>query len=222
MRPVVLPPPRPVLHPMRDVAGATTSVRELPGHRRRVTIDHQPLRGITPKMLLWWFENIGGTMPYGGGRLASYLAWHPLDHIRWELARPAPGGGAAEGARFRIVEAFGRRPEYAVDTVERVERLDHTGIRLVRRVAGVPVFELSHTWSACDHGAHYVSVMEVGARSRLFAPVNRHLTRRVLPRDMVEAWVRHNVEEVGLLEHLLPVAYAERSPSSSASRLARA
>jgi hypothetical protein len=30
-----------------------------------------------------------------------------------------------------------------------------------------------------------------------------------MPRPMLEAWLRHNVEEVGQLEHILPGLYAE-------------
>jgi hypothetical protein len=46
-------------------------------------------------------------------------------------------------------------------------------------------------------------VIDVGARSRLLAPLNRALCRR-FPDDMLRAWVRHNIEEVGQLEYLLP------------------
>jgi len=204
MRRLPVPAPRRIIHPLRAVTSAVVSVQELPNDRRRVTIDHQPLNGVTPDMLLWWFENIAGTMPYDDGVVDRYLVWHPVDHIRWELARPSPGGGAQEGARFRIVEAFGARPEYYVDSVERVEKLDETGIRLVRRVLGVKVFELSHTWSRCDGHTHYVSVMEIGAVTRVFGLLNRYLTRSLFPARMADAWIVHNVEEVGLLEHILP------------------
>jgi hypothetical protein len=53
------------------IAGSTPAARtetarvgfeRLPGRRRRVTIDHRPLAGTTPNMLLWWFRNIGGSM----------------------------------------------------------------------------------------------------------------------------------------------------------------
>jgi len=194
---------RPVLYPLRPVQTATVRFTDAPHHRRRVTIDHQPLAGVTPGMLLDWFTHLGETMTYGGVVIDRYLAWHPIDHIRWELARPAPGGGAAEGARFRIVEAFGGRPEFTVDVVDRVEKLDETGIRLVQRVAGVPVFQLEHTWSAGPDGVHYVSVMDVGGRSPLLAPVNRLLCRRFSDQTL-RAWVKHNIEEVGQLEYLLP------------------
>jgi hypothetical protein len=194
---------RPVLYPLRRVETATVRFTAGPHARRRATIDHQPLADVTPEMLFDWFTKLGGTMSYGGEVIDRYLAWHPIDHIRWELARPAPGGGAAEGARFRIVEAFGGRPEFHVDVVDRVEKLDETGIRLVQRVAGVAVFQLEHTWSAGSDGVHYISVMDIGARSPLFALVNRLLCRRFSD-EMLRAWVKHNIEEVGQLEYLLP------------------
>lgn len=209
---------RPMLYPLRMVDTAKVRYASFPHHRRRVTIDHRPVPGVTPAMLLDWFTHIGDTMRYGDEVIARYLAWHPIDHIRWELAKPAPGGGAAEGARFRIVEAFGGRPEFHVDVVDRVEKLDETGIRLVQRLAGVVIFALEHTWSAGSDGAHYVSVMDVGARSALMAPVNRVLRRR-LPDDMLAAWVKHNIEEVGRLAYLLPaLASGEPEPSQRAQR----
>lgn len=206
---------RRVVHPLRSLDTATVRYTAARYGRRRVTIDHRPLRDVTPDMLLDWFTHLGGTMDYGGAVIDRYLAWHPIDHIRWELARPAPGGGAAEGARFRIVEAFGGRPEYRVDVVDRVEKLDETGIRLVQRIAGVIVFSLEHTWSPGSDGTHYVSVLDVGARSVLLAPVNRALHRR-FPDHMVRAWVRHNVEEVGQLEFLLPALSGEAKPAQRA------
>ena len=68
-------------------------------------------------MLLDWFTHLDGTILCGGVVTDRYLAWHPLDHIRWELARPALGGGPGEGARFLIVDQFGGRPEYRIDVV---------------------------------------------------------------------------------------------------------
>jgi len=200
-------PPVPLLFPLRPVDESRVSMREMPHRRLRLTIDHEPLAGLTPEMLLWWFRHIGGTMPYAGRQAPRYSVWHPLDHIRWELARPAPGGGAGEGARFRIVEDFGADPAKHIDTIDRVEKLDRTGIRLVKRVAGVPVFQLEHTWSAADGGVHYVSVLDLGGRSALAAPVNRWLRARVFRPGMERAWLKHNIEEVGLLEHFLPDLY---------------
>lgn len=208
---------RPVLYPLRPVESATVHYLDAPHRRRRVTIDHRPLPGITPAMLLDWFTHLGETMQYGGAVVDRYLAWHPIDHIGWELARPAPKGGAAEGARFRMVEAFAGRPEYRIDEVARVEKLDETGIRLVKRICGVPVFALEHTWSAGVDGAHYVTVMDLGVRSAALSPVNRVVCQR-FPDHKVKAWVKHNIEEVGQLEHLIPQLAASTEPATARHR----
>ncbi|MDX1882853.1 hypothetical protein [Mycolicibacterium sp. 120270] len=210
---------RPVLYPLRPVESATVSYLDLPHRRRRVTIDHRPLRGVTPAMLLDWFTHLGGTMSYGGEVIDRYLAWHPIDHIHWELAREAPTGGAGDGARFRMVEAFGGRPEHRIDETVRVDKLDETGIRLVKRIGGAPVMQLEHTWSAGSDGAHYITVMDLGVRSRLLSPVNR-VVRQRFSADKLRAWVKHNIEEVGQLEYLLPrlASSGEAEPAQCAQR----
>lgn len=212
--------PIPALHPLRAVSTARSGIAYLPRHRLRVTIDHEPLVGVTPEMLRWWFAHIGHTMEYAGAQRPRYSAWHPHDHIHWGLHRPAPDGGAGEGARFHIVEAFGGDPSMLVDSVETVEKLDDTGIRLVLRLAGTQVFQLEHTWSTGRGRTHYVSVMDVGAHPRLLAPVNRYLRARVFRPGMEQAWVKHNIEEVGLLEHLLPPLWQDRDsqPAGPPSR----
>ncbi|CAN3128829.1 hypothetical protein ACNUDN_12950 [Mycobacterium sp. smrl_JER01] len=210
----------PVLYPLRAVDTASVGFQTCPRGRRRITIDHQPLAGVTPAMLLDWFRHLGGTIEYGGRVVDRYHAWHPIDHIRWELARPAPSGGAAEGARFHMVEAFGAKPEYTVDEVARVEKLDDTGIRLVLRLAGVPIFQLEHTWSAGSDGAHYVTVMDLGVRAPLLAPINRVLQRR-FPDHKARAWVKHNIEEVGQLQYLLPGLGEQGSGESEPAQCAQ-
>ena len=89
--------PAPVLYPLRSVDTATVRFTDCPHGRRRITIDHRPLAGVTPAMLLDWFTHLGGTMTYGGEIIDRYLAWHPIDHIRWELARPAPAAAPPKG-----------------------------------------------------------------------------------------------------------------------------
>ena len=104
----------------------------------------------------------GGMRVYAGERMSAYLAWHPLDHITWELARPAPSGGADEGASYRIVEAFGRDERFRVDSVERVEKLDETGIRLVRRIAGMRVAYI-HSHITIVHASNATTGLRISA-----------------------------------------------------------
>jgi hypothetical protein len=82
----------------------------------------------------------------------------------------------------------------------------------------VQVLQLEHTWSQGAGCTHYVSVLDVGARARAFTPVNRYLTRRRFPEEMLSAWIVHNIEEVGVLEHLLPSLLADADMATSPSR----
>lgn len=197
----------PQLYPYRGLDSARTTLELLPGYRLRATIEHAPLEGVTPDMLLWWFRNIGGTMPYAGQHIERYLVWHPRDHVSWRLAHPGPNGSAEEGARFHIRENLLGDPMMRIDSTERVEKLDRTGIRLVLRIAGAQFFQLEHTWSEGRGRTHYVSVLDLGARSPFATLINAYLRSKVLSPAMAQAWLQHNVEEVGRLEHFLPELY---------------
>ncbi|MGB3910148.1 MAG: hypothetical protein WBL06_06730 [Pseudolysinimonas sp.] len=202
-----LPDPLPLLAPLRALDESRVSITEFPHRRLRLTIDHEPLVGVTPEMLLWWFRHIGHSMTYFGETQPRYRVWHPLDHIHWELERPARNGAVAEGARFRIVEMMGRDERFYIDTVDRVEKLDLTGIRLVFRIAGVQFFQLEHTWSRAEEATHYTSVLDLGGRSRLAGLINSYLRTKLFVAGMERAWLVHNIEEVGYLAEFLPELY---------------
>ncbi len=163
-------------------------------------------------MLRWWFENLDQTMVYRGTTYPRYLLWHPRDHIHWELAARSATGGTGQGAHFRIVEAFAANPNFYVDSTEYVEKLDDEGLSLVRRIFGVEVFRLEHRFGSVGEGASYRSRMVVGLGSGMLRGVFNNLVRpAVFSNEMGAAWLAHNVEEVGMFEHILPSLYAGRS-----------
>lgn len=204
-------PERPQVGPMKPVTSARTTQRVLPTGQLLLTIEHDTIRGVTPAMLRWWFETLGEPMTHDGVTYPRYLLWHPRDHIHWALAAPSADGGTGQGARFRIVEAFGANPAYYVDSTEVVEKLDEGGITLVRRVLGAEVFRLEHRFGEARDGASYRSRMVVGVASgRAGRVLNAVVRPRVFSDAMGTAWLAHNVEEVGLLEHLLPALYEAR------------
>lgn len=176
-----------------------------------LTIDHALLRGVTPGMLRWWFEGVHLDMVYAGQRLPRYRVWHPRDHIALTKPRLDRTGLAGEGASLHIQEVFGRDGRCRVDSTEYVEKLDDSGIRLLKFVAGVRVFSLEHWFTATPQGTRYESQMLVGASSPLLGrALNPLLTRRVFPESMGRAWLRHNVEEVGNFEFFLPELWSAR------------
>jgi len=202
-------PERPHLGPMKPVSSATTTQSININGQLVLTIEHDVIKGVTPQMLRWWFENLGDTIEYRGTVYPRYLLWHPRDHIHWELAARAPDGGTGQGARFRIVEAFGANPDYYVDSIEYVEKLDNEGISLVRRALGMEVFRLEHRFGMAHAGATYRSRMVVGSATGLLRPLFNHVIRpHVFSNEMGTAWLTHNVEEVSMFEHILPDLYA--------------
>lgn len=196
---------------MKPVASAKTTQSRLPSGQLELTIEHDTVRGVTPAMLRWWFETLGQTMTFQGQTYPRYLLWHPRDHIHWELAARSSTGGTGQGASFRIVEAFAADPACYVDSTEFVEKLDEEGIALVKRVAGVEVFRLEHRFGVAADGASYRSRMTVGVAEGWVRWSFNHLLRpKVFSDRMGTAWLTHNVEEVSMLENLLPPLFASR------------
>jgi hypothetical protein len=201
---------RPQLAALRALDTAQTSVSRLPDRRLLITIRHEPLRGVTPEMLAWWFRNIEGTVTVEGREYSRYLIWHPFDHISFAATR-LRDGSVGPGVKFRITEALGRDPALRVRTHDHVDLLDETGLRLSARVAGIEVFALHHRFTREPDGVQYDSTMLVGVAGRLGRVINPPLNRRFFGERHARAWLKHNVEEVGMLEHLLPPLYAEHT-----------
>jgi hypothetical protein len=204
-----LPPPRNLPWPLKPLASAKTSLSYDAFGRMVMHIRHDLLKGISPEMVAWWFGNIAGDMEVEGTRLNRYLVWHPLDHIHWELVQAGPHGRVVAGAKFRIVEAFGRNPDFYIDIIDNVTRLDATGMTLVGYRSGLQVSHLNHDFAAVDGGTQYVSTLTIGtALPLLRAVLNPLIHNALFTEAMGHAWLRHNVEEVGLLEHIIPRIYA--------------
>ncbi len=203
-----LPPQRSLPWPLKSLESAQTSLSYDEFGRMVMRIQHDILKGISPEMVAWWFGNIGGDMEVNGSRLNKYLVWHPNDHIAWELARPGKDGGASAGAQFRIVEAFGGNPAYYVDVIDTVTRLDATGFTASTYRMGVEIAHLNHDFVSAEGGVQYLSTLTIGSTMPVIAKVFNAVVHRALFREeMGRAWLKHNIEEVGLLEHIIPRLY---------------
>jgi hypothetical protein len=198
-------PPRQLPWTLKPLESAETALRYDQYGRMVMTICHDVLKGLSPEMLAWWFANIGGDMDIDGQRLNRYLVWHPIDHIKWELIRTAPDGSIGPGAVFRIVEAFNADLNLYVDIKDTVVRLSTEGFTLVQRRLGIEVARLNHDFASVAGGASYFSTLTVGASMPALRNIlNPFLHRFVFTEQMGRAWLRHNVEEVGALEHIVP------------------
>lgn len=218
-----LPTPLTCPWPLKPVSSAKTRLNRLSDGRLELTIKHDVIRGVTREMLAWWFCHIDGTMDYMGQTVPRYRVWHPRDHIFYQDVTKAADGTGSAGTLRHIVEAFGRNPNYLVNVVDRVVKLDETGILLSTERAGmtlgsfqspiiplgIEVVTLQHDFIAVPTGTRYESRMLAG-RDTLFGHLllNRYLLPWLVIDDaMGQAWLQHNVEEVGNFERFLPPLY---------------
>src|SRR6185369_15268054 len=98
-RNTAIPPPRPIPWTMKRVESAETEMRLLPDGRLHLHIRHEVLRGVTPAMLVWWFQHLEGTIELQGRSWPRYHIWHPVDHIAIRYARRRPDGSVGPGAQ---------------------------------------------------------------------------------------------------------------------------
>jgi hypothetical protein len=82
-----------------------------------------------------------------------------------------------------------------------VRKLDDTGIVLDMLEGPVLAGRMEHRWKSMEGGTSYDTSLTLGMTGPLLRPLVRRLAER---RFDAHAWLRHNVEEVGLLEHLVP------------------
>ncbi len=203
-----LPPERDFGWKMKPLQSAGTSFTRGSNGVFTLTIEHDIIRGVTPKMLLWWFKNIGGEMIYKGNTYPRYLVWHPKDHIHWCLAGKTADRKVGEGSYFRIVEAFGQNMKFLVDSTELVEKLDETGVRLVKRIGKTEIFSLQHDFMQDGQNTVYRSKMMIGVEKKPFHAIFNSCIRPLFfTEEMATAWLKHNVEEVGNFEFFLPELY---------------
>jgi hypothetical protein len=177
-----------------------------------LTIEHDSICGVTPKMLCWWFQNIGGEMIYKGKTYPKYLVWHPKDHIHWNLTNKSTNKRSGMGAYFRIVEALDRNMKFLIDSTEFVKKLDETGIKLIKRIGTTEVFSLQHDFIQDGNNTIYKSKMIVGTNKKMIGKIfNSFIRPLYFTKEMGVAWLKHNIEEVGNFEFFLAELYDDEA-----------
>ncbi len=201
-----LPPPIEIPWTMKPLESAETSTERLPDGRMRWSIVHDILHGVTPQMLVWWFKHMDGDVEIAGTSIPRYRAWHPRDHVALTYVRKADdGSNMGPGSQMRIQEYFARNPEWYVDIVDDVIQLDERGFIHVHEVAGIEVARMEYTFERTPAGTLYRNCLVAGMTAPILrAPFNALIRPRLLSDAMGHAWLTHNVEEVGNLEHFLP------------------
>lgn len=207
-------PPEPTLLPwgLKPLGSAECGAERLPDGRLSYWIRHQVLRGVTPRMLVWWFSHLEGDVVIAGQRIARYRAWHPYDHVHASYVRRRPDGSIGPGASIRLREYLGGDPRFEVDTVTDIEKLDEEGFIHNPRVRGIGgLVRMEYAFKAVPSGTLYENRLLVGGAQGWRRRVTPLVQRCFFDAAHGLAWLRHNVEEVGLFEHFLPALYRQET-----------
>ena len=189
----------------------------------RVRIEHDTIRGVTPEMMVWWFENLASTttwngVDFAGPEVSLYHLWHHRDHIAVTPLTDGPGGrpnrGFAPGATSRIDEQFNDFHDRIHATVL-TTCLDEEEFTFEVRQYGQTVGRIIHTYRPERDGLAFYAETQIGFDSgvrrlgNLFRPF-------VYSTRTAENWIRHNIEETGRSEHVIPVLYRRAMDTATA------
>lgn len=205
------PPRRTIRWQPKPVSSARSGVELLGDGRIHCWINHELVRGVTPAMLVWWFKNMEGDVEHQGQLVSRYGLWHPADHVRLRYAKRLPDGSIGVGSVFHITEMLGARPEYLVNVLTDVVRLDEGGFGHRPRFHGLRAARMDYTFAPAAGGTDYRNSLTVGFEGWPGRLLNPLIRRFVFDQARGHAWIKHNIEEVGQLEAFLPQLHAAQA-----------
>jgi len=187
-----------------------------------VQIEHDDIADVTPAMLKWWFENLAGTttwngVDFTGPEILNYHLWHHRDHIRVTPVTDAPDGtknnGFRVGARSRIDEQFS-------DYRDRIHQVMHTTVldesEFSFDILGPgdrPAGRITHRYASVPGGVSFYAETAVDFTVPVVGPLlNRTVGTMVFSRATADHWIRHNIQETGRTQDILPVLYGAAHP----------
>ncbi|EMY71376.1 DAPG hydrolase family protein [Leptospira vanthielii] len=196
----------------KSVDSAESGRNVLPDGRIKYWIRHETLKGIHPKMLVWWFQHLEGDIEYEGSVYNRYHVWHPEDHVHLSYEKRKPDGSVGPGAELRIVEYLGRQKSYLVNVVSSIEKLDEEGFIHNPRLDGIlPIARMEYSFKETENGTRYENCLLVGWKGFTFQLLRPFFEFLFFDKKHGFAWIKHNIEEVGQFERFLPDLYRKEN-----------
>ncbi|MFX1384636.1 MAG: DAPG hydrolase family protein [Promethearchaeota archaeon] len=154
-----------------------------------LVVDHE-IKGVTPEMIDWWWDNINDT--------DRYKLWHPDHHVSFEWEKP-PQNGKHVGAIHRVIEYV------KVPTMLRIRwedpsshpikiTYDHFNCASIINSKDEPVSWILHEYEPIEDGTHLRSTFRLPAK---------------IPKWFIKSLREHNIEEIGEFPNFLPKLYEE-------------
>lgn len=185
--------------------------------RIRVQIEHDTIKGCAPEMMRWWFENLAATTTWNGNdfsgpEVSHYHLWHHRDHVAVTPVTSGVDGAAnhgfAAGATSVIREQFNDHHERIKARVI-TTRLDDTEFTFIIKKFDITVGKIVHLYHQTDAGLRFYAETQIGVRIPIIGPIlNWLLIPWLYSKKTAEHWIKHNIEETGQTEAILPPLYS--------------
>lgn len=214
-----LPEPLPLFWQFKPISSANAGIQTLNNGRKKYWIKHDVLKNVTPRMLAWWFGHMEGDVEIQAKHFPRYRVWHPRDHVYARYVRRAPDGSVGPGAQIALCEYLDRNPAYKVETVSTIEKLDETGFIHNVIQGGVHIARMEHVFTKTVGGTRDENCLIVPGTLRL-GPFARLLGPFLFPDGKGQAWLKHNIEEMGSLENFLPELYEREAKHEFVNQVA--
>ncbi|MFW0795095.1 hypothetical protein AAFP30_14885 [Gordonia sp. CPCC 205515] len=183
--------------------------------RVRVQIEHDVIRGVTPEMIKWWFQNLARTttwngVDFSGPEVSFYHLWHHRDHIAVTPLTSVDGqtnSGFQVGALSRIDEQFNDYRD-RIHQPMLTTRLDDEEFSFDIQANGRTAGTIIHRYHEEKGGVRFYAETLIGLDPSPAGVIFNHAIRPfVYRKSSAEHWIRHNIEETGRTQDILPVLY---------------
>lgn len=183
----------------------------------RVQIQHDDAKNITPKMLKWWFENLAQKTTWNGHdftgpEVSFYHLWHHRDHVSiTPLTHPKNGinKGFAIGSYSKIREQFNDFNE-VINNRMFTTVLNETEFSFLIKAGSLTVGRIHHYYQPTEHGSTFYAETYIGIDIPIIGwLINWLLLPFFFSKKTAEHWIKHNIEETGQTEKILPHLYAK-------------
>ncbi|OAL56105.1 hypothetical protein IQ07DRAFT_595725 [Pyrenochaeta sp. DS3sAY3a] len=188
-----------------------------------VRIEHDIIRHCSPEMIQWWFENLGGKTrwdgkDFEGPEISFYHLWHHRDHIAI-IPTERSGNGFRKGATTKLAEQFNDFHE-SIDIVVTTDRLDSEEFTFTAKVFGLSVCRVIHYYSQVPGGSRFYAETVIGSDLPILGIfLNWLIIPFIYSKSTAENWIRHNIEETGRSEDIIPILFQHDSTMKASSKL---
>lgn len=201
---------RPTFWSYPKLSEATYKTEIMDDGKILIELQHPILKGVSPEMISWWYRNLStGRATMEGKEYDYYHLFHLTEHGQTSVVTPATDGtkGMGVGAVMYRQERFG---PYLSKGKGRVESFDVNGYVVIPVMGPLEFGRIEHKFLEQNGGTLYTVKSILGSNAPIIGPLLSYYIRtKQFPPEVVQEWIRHQVEEVGSLVHFLPKLYQE-------------